>query len=141
MSTRHPQTVTGFSLIELIIVVAIIAILAAIAIPAYQDYTIRSQVNTGLSDIASGKSAFESLVIAQSLTTFDVNDIGLHGSTVRCSSIDMDPGTDGFIRCTLAGHPRVAGKQVTLKRDSTTDSWRCRVNVDSRYLPDGCGTP
>lgn len=41
-SSQHRNR--GFTLIELMIVVAIVAILAALAVPAYQDYVVRSKV-------------------------------------------------------------------------------------------------
>jgi type IV pilus assembly protein PilA len=49
----------GFTLIELMIVVAIIGILAAIAVPAYQDYTIRSRVSESASLAGAVRTAMD----------------------------------------------------------------------------------
>lgn len=128
----------GFSLVELMIVVAIIAILSAIAILFYQNFTIRSQVSAGLSDLRVGMTAFEEAVVARDLTVFSHADIGLSFATARCEPIGIDPGPDGYVSCTLNGHPAIRGGVIELSRNSE-DGWSCHISgIDERFFPEGC---
>jgi type IV pilus assembly protein PilA len=135
----------GFTLIELMIVVAIIAILAAIALPAYQIYVGKSQTTAGLADMRGGVVTFEEQIQNGDNgagSPANANDIGLPLSTTRCSAIT--PGgnwtaTSGqTIACTLAGNPNIAGKSLTLTRDSE-GLWSCSTTVAALYRPNGCG--
>jgi type IV pilus assembly protein PilA len=90
----------GFTLIELMIVVAIIGILAAIAIPAYQDYTIRTQVSEGLTLASDVKAGIAEYAAQTGLWPVNLEEAGL-GSGVAgdksgryVASIDvLDAGT------------------------------------------------
>ena len=69
----------GFTLIELMIVVAIVGILAAIALPAYQDYVIRSKMSEGEAAAAACKTSvaeFLSTHATAGLAGIDLNNSG-----------------------------------------------------------------
>jgi type IV pilus assembly protein PilA len=89
----------GFTLIELMIVVAIIGILAAIAIPAYQDYTIRSQVTEGMTLAGDLKAAIAETYAQTGTWPVDLAALGLGsgGPTTKTgryvTGVDVDLGT------------------------------------------------
>ncbi len=142
MKTRPAQH-HGFTLIELMIVIAIIAILAAIALPAYHIYVGRSQATAGLADMRGGVVTFEERIQNGNNvgSPADATEIGLPLNTVRCSAIsptgNWTAANGQTIACTLAGNPGVAGKTLTLTRDSE-GRWSCTTTVDALYRPNGC---
>jgi type IV pilus assembly protein PilA len=85
----------GFTLIELMIVVAIIGILAAIAIPAYQDYVIRSQVSEGLAMASATKASVAEYFADRGTWPTDNNSLGISTAPTGkyVSGINVSTGT------------------------------------------------
>ncbi len=66
----------GFSLIELMTVVAIIAILTVLALPAYQDYSMRTKVSEGLTLSSTARQA-----VAETLTNKNSSTVTSYSGT------------------------------------------------------------
>lgn len=134
------QVQKGFTLIELMIVVAIIGILAAIAIPAYQDYTIRSQVSEGLTLAASAKTAVSEFYAQTGRPPANRIEAGM-GTTdtpedTKGNYVGSLGVVDGVITVTYSSqnnqraNSKIDGKTIKLVPFVSTDAsvaWKCRA--------------
>jgi type IV pilus assembly protein PilA len=138
----------GFTLIELMIVVAIVAILAAIALPAYQDYLVKSRVSEAMV-LADGLK----VVVAEDAATGASLDKGANLVTtatpnVTSTAIDAGNGTISVVTTAKAGNgtltltPGDGAVGTPLVKGTPAANiivWACKsTDIKQKYLPSSC---
>ena len=133
----------GFTLIELMIVVAIIGILAAIAIPAYQDYIVRSKVTELIN--AAGVCKTSVAEFHQTQARMPLNDTEAGCSSVGTANSAAPTVAGGTITVAAAGSlaAQAPGNVVYLPVVNATSNaicaWDCSTStIASKYLPAAC---
>jgi Tfp pilus assembly major pilin PilA len=127
--------------------VMVVGILAAIAIPAYQDYTIRSQVTEGLALAAPIKASVADAYTASGNWPADLDGAGVQDSARYVSAIEVSNGTI-LIRYGKAAHSSISGHTLSLHPANVEDGvdWSCgyaagdaaQTDIAPKYLPSAC---
>jgi type IV pilus assembly protein PilA len=144
----------GFTLIELMIVVAIIGILAAIAIPAYQDYTVRSQVTEGLSLVAAVQTGVSESFANTGIWPADNTAAGGDNASLPggkyVGSVTVTNGTIDILYGTVGNYGQQANANINTKHlfmqptlSANNDVvWNCGLKVPAvTGQPGGTASP
>jgi type IV pilus assembly protein PilA len=138
------KTQQGFTLIELMIVIAILGILIAIALPAYQDYSIRTKNSECLHVAAAAKLAVADYRQSESVYPTSNAQAGyVFGGSKYCASIQIL--ATGAIRATTQATGGNVIFRITPDPAASAATgvveWTCSSNVTATnpgWVPKEC---